>query len=260
MFQSWASGARGLGASESSRALAARGSQCDFPRKLEGSGVGAPARPLCARIRGFEVPSRPLCARKHRFRGHCTLENTARACPRGHWACLRGHSERENTASWCLRDPLSLGNAAREGLRGHCVPEDPARACLRGHRALEKFVRGCFCVSVLLCFGSRLLGVVTLISVPLHSVPTCSVHGYARARSKSLPGRCLEPPKCSKSLFGGRLECCRLTARNHKRSHSSKSRLCASLLGCTSPGSSIAPCMYMHGYTLVYIYMYIYIY
>ena len=134
------------------------------------------------------------------------------------------------------------------------MPEDPARACLRGHRALEKFVRGCFCVSVLLRFGSRLLGLVTLISVPLHSVPTCSVHGYARARSKSLPGRCLESPKCSKSLFGGRLECCRLTARNHKRSHSSKSRLCASLLGCTSPGSSIAPCMYMHGYTLVYIY------
>ena len=159
-------------------------------RKLEDSGVGAPARPLCARIRGFEVPSRPLCARKHRFRGHCTLENTARACSRGHWACLRGHSERENIASWA-----------------------------RTLRKLEK----------------------TLLE-RVFEATVCP---------KSLPGRCLESPKCSKSLFGVRLECCRLTARNHKRSHSSKSRLCASLLGCTSPGSSIAPCMYMHVCTLV---------
>ena len=168
-----------LSSFRASRASWLRGSveHRENSRKLEDSGVGAPARPLCARIRGFEVPSRPLCARKHRFRGHCTLENTARACPRGHWACLRGHSERENTASWCLRDPLSLGNAAREGLRGHCVPEDPAGACLRGHRALETFVRGCFCVSVLLCFGSSLLGVVTLVSVPLG---TASMHKEVR--------------------------------------------------------------------------------
>ena len=132
--------------------------------------------------------------------------------------------------------------------------------CISGfmcYRVPGCLVSGLFlylCISVLLCFCSRLLCVVTLISVPLHPVPTCSVHGYARARSKSLPGRCLESPKFSTSLFWGRLECCRLTARNHKRSHSSKSRLCASLLGCTSPGSSIAPCMYMHGCTLVYIY------
>ena len=137
------------------------------------------------------------------------------------------------------------------------MPEDPARACLRGHRALEKFVRGCFCVSVLLCFGSRLLGVVTLISVPRHPVATCSVRGYARACSKSLPGRCLESPKCAKSLFGGSLGVLSAHRSKYKRSHASKSCLCASLLGCTSPGSSIATCMYMHGYTLVYIYIYI---